>query len=308
MEVFLGLAGLLGLSALLQSKALPTEKDYTNALATLNNKKDDPDASLVAGKYKAFVEGDFPAGLEYLAKGSDKTLQALAVKELNPENSDSPVKKVGIGDDWVLAAKKYPALARIFYDHASQWYIEAYPYLQDLWKQKAKEQAAKLAAARPPAPAKKMPATWVAEGTGPSVTTMDGSIAHTGSYSAKFPERDPKQPGQEIFLKSSTIQTAGKTLDLSAFVRSDATENKTDQVFVNFFDRDGSLIGVSGPNVPNDIPFWQKVGQRVDIPMGTASLRIGAVKRSKVGTFWVDDISAKVDGQEVLKNGSFEER
>ncbi len=68
MELLLGLAGLIGLAALLQSKAsLPSEADYKKALDKLKTTPADPDANTTAGKYVAFVLGDYETGMKYLA-------------------------------------------------------------------------------------------------------------------------------------------------------------------------------------------------------------------------------------------------
>lgn len=309
MELFLGLAGLLGLSALLQSKALPAEKDYINALAVLNNKKDDPDASLIAGKYKAFVEGDYSAGLPYLSKGSDKILQGLALKEMDPENTSTAPKKVGMGDEWVAATKKYPQLARIFYDHASDWYASAFPQLDIVWKQKVREQGRKLGAARPPGPARKaFPGSWSINNPNDKlVPLVDGMIARTGSYSIKMGDKDPK--ATEMIFASAPISVAGKkVVEISGYALTDGTDNPTDILYANGFDASGTGVLTWAGVIPVDMPVWRKIYIKKDIPDNIVFIRVGAAKRSASGTIWVDDLSVKVDGMEILKNGSFEER
>lgn len=309
MDLLLGLAGLTGLAALLQSKVLPTEKDYQKATLDLVVKPDDPALNLTAGKYEVFVLNDFQFGLQHLAKGSDKTLAALAQKELDDKNTATPELQVGMGDEWVLAAKKYPPLVTQFYDHASEWYAKAWPKLSDLWKAKVREQGGKLAASRPKTTSiKSLPKNWSGSGGQTSMPSSDGSIARTGSYSVKLPERNSPNQNPEIFLRSDTIQENPQSIELSGYSRAEGTESKNDQLFVNFFNKDGELIGVDGPNLPVDIPVWLRSSKKIDVPKETASMIAGVAKRSKLGILWVDDLSIKSAGKELLKNGSFEQK
>jgi len=311
MELILGLTSLIGLSALLQSKALPTEKDYNNAVATLGQKPDDPAANLVAGKYLAFVLGEWPAAIENLAKGSDKSLASAAQKELDPSNSETGPKKVGVGDDWVIAARKNPALATMIYDHASDIYAEAYPKLDMLWKAKVREQGKKLAASRPPGPARKaFPSGWVVGNPNlKAVASVDGTIAHSGSYSIKLPEKDAKDLKSDIAFESDRIPVQAKQkLDLRVYGLADQTDDPGDSFFVHLFDASGTGVGTFAAVLPTDVPVWRKFEIKNEIPSNIVFITVGILKRSKAGTIWVDDFSVKLDGKESVKNGSFEEK
>lgn len=304
MELILaGLAGLAGLALLLQAKSLPSEEDFKKAQAKLGANPLDPDSNTTVGKYMAFVLGDYSNAMPYLVHSKDTTLKTLAEHELDATYTALPAQKVGMGDEWVAAAKKLPALSRIFYDRASQWYIQGWPDLDPVWRGKLREQGARLSASRPPGPARKgVPTGWKIEGGTPS---SDGSVARNGSYSIKMPS-DPKQ---EVFFKSDAIQVVPNSkIEYSAFVRSDGTDNKTDQIILNFFDKDGRLAGVGGIPIPVDVPFWNYVSGKSDVPPEAIFVKLGAAVRSKKGTLWVDDTSLKVDGKEVLKNPSFEEK
>lgn len=307
--VFAGLAGAAGLASLIQSKPLPSEAEALKALEKLDKNPDDPEANLVAGKYKAFVLGDYKEGMAFLVKSSDKTLKTLAEHELDPKHTVSGLQKVGMGDEWVLAARKFPALFRIFYDRASHWYIAGWPELGDFWKEKTREQGLKLAAARPSGgPRKAIPSKWTTNAG--AATALDGTIARTGSYSIKLPAGDPKVPNSENGIQSDLIPIPfdGKEVEFSAYVLTDKTEGQTDQLYVSFFDRIGSLLLISAVKVPPDLPFWNRIGGKVKTPEGATGLRIGTVVRSKKGAGWVDDVSVKIDGKEIAKNPSFEER
>lgn len=303
MEILLALAGITGLALLLAAGPLPSEADFKKAQEKLKTTPEDPDASTVVGKYLAFVQGNFDDGMKFLGKSSDKTLRTLAEHEQAPLYTDTAVKKVGIGDEWVLAAKTFPALSRIFYDRAASWYTKAWPELKDepLWGIKLRDQSLKLSASRPPGMARKgMPSGWKPD----PGTSVDSTIARVGSYSAKV----TTAPKQELILASDSIPVTGKTVNYSGWVRSDGTDSNKDQIYLAWYDKDGQFTGVSSVTAPTDTPFWNYLNGQAKPPADAAFMKVGLNIRSRKGFFWVDDLSVKVDGKEVLKNGSFEDR
>lgn len=309
MELLLGLGSLLGLSALVQSKSVPSEAEFTKAKAKLETNPLDPDANNAVGKYMAFALGDFSGAMPYLVHSPDKVLKTLAEHELDDAHNDTPVKKVGMGDEWVLAAKKVPALSTMYYDRAGDWYAPAFPKLDGLWQAKVREQGKKLAASRPIGPARKgFPTNWVVGNAGEKfIPTVDGNIAHTGSYSIKLADKDPK--ANEMLFTSAPISVTGKkNLELSAYVLADGTDNPTDQIFAYGFDAGGVGIATWGSLIPTDTPVWRKIVVKKEIPANIVFIKAGATKRSQGGTLWVDDFSVKLDDKEVVKNGSFEEK
>lgn len=308
--LLLTLAGLGGLALLLQSKALPSKDDAEKAFGVLDKDPTDPDANTIFGKYKAFVQGDYAAAMPYLIHSKDTTLKTLAEHELDDKNTATPTQKVGMGDEWIAATKKFPALNRIFLDRASQWYVAAWPGLDGLWKDKAREQGAKMAFARPAGVTKKgVPKKWnVGDVNAVIQPLIDGTVARTGSHSIKLAGADPKISTSENGFQSDVIQFSGKEVEYSAFVRTDKTERKDDEVLISFFDNTGGLVLISAENMPTDVPFWNRVYKKIKSPANAVSLRVGAKVRSKNGAAWVDDMSVKVDGKEVLPNPSFEER
>ncbi len=312
MDFLLTFAGATGLATLFtQAKPLPSEAEAVKAWTKLQKTPDDPEANLISGKYKAFVLGDYPEGMEFLVKSSDKTLKTLAEHELDPLHTATALQKAAMGDEWVVAAKKFQTLFRIFFDRAQYWYAEAWPKLDAASKLKYREQGRKLAAARPPGGARKgLPKDWTADmaSAGARSPELDGTIARIGSYSIRMIPGDPKVANSSGILRSVSIPATGKKLELSAYVRTDDTDGASDQVFVSFFDRNGMATGTWGPLARMDTPFWQRVSIKMDIPDDVTIIQIGVFFRSKTGFMWIDDVSLKIDGTEVLKNTSFEER
>lgn len=306
MELLLALAGLAGLTLLLQSKSpLPSEDEFRKAKDVLDKDPLNAAANTVVGKYLAFVQGNYSAAMPYLVHSSDKTLQTLADHELDSMYTDSAVKKVGMGDEWVSAARKIPALAAIFYDRAAQWYGAAWPGLDAVWKQKSRLQGRKLAASRPAGgPRKGLPSGWVVDSGKPPV--LDGNVARTGSYSARVFGADDKVAGSS--LRSQIMVVSGMTFELSAFLLTDETENPGDRIYVQFFDPSGRMVGMSSTFSTVDIPFWTRVSIKGAIPQNVVRAQFGIDSFSKKGATWIDDVSLKIDGMEVMTNPSFELR
>lgn len=307
--LLLGLAGLGGLALLLQQKPVPSNEEVFKALQDLEKNPDDPDANTIAGKYKAFVLGDYDEAMQYLKKSKDTTLKTLADHETDAAYTVLPDGKIKMGDEWVAAAKKFPALSPIFYDRASQWYVKAWPALDAALKLKARERGRKLAASRPPGGARKaLPKDWFNDPNAPggNPATLDGTVARTGSYSVKLAPADPKIKGSFSQFNSDLIPVSGKVGELSAYILSDNTESASDRLFVSFFDQAGTGIQTVGPFTPVDVPFWSRVGTKIDIPPNAVRAKVGVALNSKNGNMWVDDVSFKVDGKELLKNQSFE--
>lgn len=310
--LLLGLAGLGGLALLLQQKPLPSQEDVLNALKVLDKSPDDPDANTIAGKWKAFVMGDYDEGMNFLKKSKDSTLKSLADHEKDFAFTALPEGEVKMGDEWVAAAKKFPALWRIFYDRAIQWYKQAWTRLDAAGKAKLRAQGLRIAAARPPGiPRKGLPTGWASDqGLAGKPSNLDPSIARTGSYSVKLAPADEKVQNSVSAITSDLTPVEGKTFEYSAYLLSDGTENAADKIVLRFFDGGGNMIG-NGVSAfyQNDIPFWNRVSIKGNIPENAARAQALITLYSKKGNVWVDDVSLKLDNaREVLKNGSFEEK
>lgn len=309
--ILLGLAGLGGLALFLQQKAVPSKEDSEKAFAVLDKDPTDAAANTTFGKYKAFVIGDYEGAMPYLVHSSDITLKTLADHELDASHTATAPMKVGMGDEWVAAAKKIPALSRIFYDRANQWYLMAWPNLDGLWKAKAREQAAKLSASRPTGVARKaLPDGWTAD-TGAGIVTPptpDGTIARTGSYSIKIPPTSDKVKNIASVIRTGLLPVSGKTIEANAYLRSENTENGADVMFILPFDQAGNQMAPIKAFIANDLPFWHPMTIKADLPPNAARVQFGIGSYSKNGSIWIDDASVKVDGKDLLKNGSFEDR
>jgi hypothetical protein len=105
------------------------------ALERLKIAPDDPDANLVAGKFRCFVQGRWADGAKMLAKGSSPALKPAAELELAaPPSGPADVKVADAWWDFAQAApdaERRPAEARARY-----WYGRAVPGLTGLARAK----------------------------------------------------------------------------------------------------------------------------------------------------------------------------
>lgn len=97
------------------------------ALTLLETDPGDAGANLTVGKHRCFVNGDWPAGLALLAKGSDEALKTLAAEDLAFTGDDSEGRRrVALGDAWWELGQdadedESPAMLQ----RASHWYERA---------------------------------------------------------------------------------------------------------------------------------------------------------------------------------------
>jgi hypothetical protein len=95
--------------------------------------ENDPAASYTLGRYLCFVRGDWPAGFERLAKGSDATFKALAERSLAyPVDA---AERMALGDAWWNeAAKAKDKTLLELRSAAAYWYSLAIPDLSGVAK------------------------------------------------------------------------------------------------------------------------------------------------------------------------------
>jgi hypothetical protein len=98
------------------------------AMETLKDKPTDPDANLAVGRYLCLVKGDWKQGVSFLALGSDKTLKALAVNEL--EGATDAAEQVKLADGLWDTAQAESGMAKMqLQRRAVHWYRRALPWL-----------------------------------------------------------------------------------------------------------------------------------------------------------------------------------
>ena len=113
------------------------------AVADVAKSPDDAAINLKAGSYLCFARGDWGAGLQMLAKGSDDELSSLARADL--ERPTDSAARIAIADSWygkskgLAGAFKIHALAR-----ACAWYRDALPGLTGFTKERIEKRLGEL--------------------------------------------------------------------------------------------------------------------------------------------------------------------
>jgi serine/threonine protein kinase len=92
----------------------------------LDANDNDAAAHMLLGKYLCFVKGDWPEGLDHLAKGSDEQLQQIAAADMgNPQAVNDQIK---LGDNWWdHAAKQRDEQKSAEMARAIYWYEKTLP-------------------------------------------------------------------------------------------------------------------------------------------------------------------------------------
>ncbi len=311
MEALLAFLGLAGVAALLTpAAALPSEADYKKALEKLQATPEDQEANTVVGKYLAFVQGKHEDAMVYLAKSGDKTLRTLAEHERAPLYTDTAIQKVGMGDEWVTAAKSFKPLYKIFYDRAANWYAQAWDDLkgQPLWGEKLRERLQKLYTQVPGVPAPKQlaaPSGW----KGPIAETKaarSNTTSRAGQYA--FAITGWKSPLPAYGAIEQYVDVKPGKYKISGWVISDGTD-ADDSFLVNIQNANGTNLLLHPMVFSPDRPWWRRLEAELTVPAQGVRMGLAVVVGSKQGMIYVDDVSIKgSDGKELMKNGSFEDK
>jgi hypothetical protein len=279
------------------------------AQAKLAESPDDGDANLTVGKYFALDLGDWEKGLPHLAKGSDKALGSAAQKDIDGANT-GPLR-VGIGDAWVELLKKLPKNRAQILDRASKWYGEAWQDLDNVWKSKLRDQLRKLNGV--PADPEKRPPGASASGwkdLGDVYGTLiDDTFARSGRRSMKVVRPGNKDPAATNHATTVSYPTKGsKVHELTFSYLTDGTDADIPMQIL-FLDGGGKqLPKEGGVALLSDEPFWHKIRLECESPPDAARVVIAVSGKIKKGAGWLDDLSMKVEGKELLQNGGFEEK
>lgn len=310
MELITGALVVLGGAALLlQSKALPSDADVVKAKAAIEKDPLDPAANTTVGKYMAFVDGDYTGAMPYLVNSDNKILKSIADHELDASYTASAPQKIGMGDEWVKATKNFPALNRIFYDRASQWYGQAWPALDTIWKDRTRIQLRKILQNPTVADPKNLvvPSGWKAsdnaqKGAPTSKASRNGKNSYQvmGGKAVVVPIVAP--------IEQTVPAIPGKEAEVSAWVLSDGTESTQDAISLGCWGQGGKLLDAKYLFFRPDEPWWQRLYLKFTPPKDTLLIKVRFDLDSKGGTVFFDDVSLKVDGKELLKNGSFEDK
>jgi hypothetical protein len=277
------------------------ESEALKAEAALAANPNDPAANLALGKYLAFQKNEWAAAMPRLAKGADAVLKALAEKELT-EPRTGP-EKMDLGEAWADAAPKLPALKKNILDRATHWYVQAWPSVDGPSKDKLRERFRKLFQTAGSI-GKAAPREWTAAASDVKAG-VSSAAARTGRNGFQIACARSKE-GPSVVLSQSVAARPLATYELSCWVVADET-NGTDELQATVQTRDSRTVVQPTVSSLPDQPWFKRIEARFTAPETAAKIQVAFSVKSTKGTLFLDDLSLKQDGKELLRNGSFDE-
>jgi hypothetical protein len=287
--------------ALLLLLPLLAQDPVEKARKILEKTPDDPAANLTVGLF--YADGaKWDLALPCFEKVKSADIRAAVEAEKKADGNQFTL--VEIGDAWAKAIKAGPARQACF-DRMNVHYAAAWDKLDDFGKAKLKERLTKLYA--PPATGKGSPeaiAGWGGVDGAAARVEVVAQRVHAGNYALKL---TPKDLTKGTLAHSKAIPVvAGKKLEVSAWVLADGTDSASDSLKFAVRDtKDGFAWSVAG-NVRADLPVWTRISGETVLPAGSLSVEVQIAFNSKAGAMFVDDISMKLDGKELMPKGTFE--
>lgn len=202
---------------------------------------------------------------------------------------DNGPGRVGVGDEYWKAAKKFPKERMRFMDKANESWASGWPMLDAVWKDKTRENLRKLYCV-----------------SAFSKGNVSGERVRSGVLAARLPMPKGNEGNYHQPLKLDVAIPAGaKSIEVSAWVLADGTDSTNDDMKPCVSSGAGKLLSATGSPIPMDLPVWTRISQTIKGD-GAQKLSLVFEFQSRSGTVYVDDVSVKVDGKELLRDGGFE--
>ena len=285
-----------------ESPGSKEEEDAVKAEAALAANPNDPAANLALGKYLAFTKNEWGAAMPRFAKGSDAALRGLAEKELAQPRAGA--EQLELGDAWADAARRGAGPKKNLLDRAVYGYVQAWTSVDAAAKEKLRDRFRKIFQVAG-APSKVAPKDWslpVAD----AKAGVSPAAPRTGRHCFQI---------NCIKFRDSAYQPLSQTMlakplasyELSCWVLTDETAGVGDALEATIASSEGKEILHSSIQAPPDQPWYKKLEVKFTAPETAVRLTVGFAVKSIKGTIFIDDVSLRQDGREVLKNGSFEQ-
>jgi hypothetical protein len=269
------------------------------AVKTLESSPDDEKANFAAGMFFSTAKGDWTRAIGHFRKGSDLALRELS--ELDAQGPADSQERVKLAERWIEKSKQVPK----FKERGVYWYKEAWPNLAGPDREKVRPRVAELQAVAIPQGKEWTPATTI---SGWSFQAGSG-IGNRYAFSGKASARVAGDAGKRSWVMMERIPAnPGKEFTLTLYALSEGMQQSAGSANIYWYRADGT--GLGGPRAPisADFPFWQKLEIKAVIPMDADKTAFDVVIDSPTGAIWIDDISLVVDGKNLIRNGSFEDR
>lgn len=289
-------------TTLLSSVALAQDLALEKAKKTLEKTPDDPAANLTMGAYYADkAKWDLALSCFEKAKSSEIRAAVEAEKKLDGNQFTA----VEVGDAWSKAMSKAGPARQACFDRMNFHYATAWEKLDDFGKNKLKDRLAKLYAplqsGKPNADAL---GVWGGVAGAAAKVEIVGQKVRSGGFALKF---SPKDLTKGTLAHSTALPVQpGKKLEVSAWVLSDGTDSAADSLKFVVRDNKNGFSWTAGETIKPNLPVWTRISSEVVIPDNSVSIEVQIGFNSKSGAVFVDDISIKIDGKEILKGGNFE--
>lgn len=223
------------------------------------------------------------------------------IEEWSKTQPENGAGRIGVGDEYYKATKKFPKDKAKFMEKANEWWAKGWPELDAVWKDKTRENLKKIFAT--PAPAR---ALTVGDWKSVDKMVASGERVHSGMSAAKISFPKGNEGSWLHMLKWEGQLPAGvQEVVVTAWVLSDGTNNVNDDMKPHLVGPNGEIIYSTGTPIPMDFPLWKKLEVKVPAK-GAVRLHLFFEFQSRLGTVYVDDVSIKADGKELLTNGGFE--
>lgn len=276
-------------------------QEIAKAEKIISERPDDPAANQILAVHYAAL-GDWDRAIPCFARSKIDTLRSAAEREASVDGNNLTL--VEIGDAWIAALPKSGPARQACVDRASFWYAKSWLKLDDLWKLKLRERLAKLY--RPVAAHPGTITGWGGPLDPAQKVDVLSTTVHSGGAALRLTPNAGKAKNHS-FLRSPTIAVpAGKVLEFSVWILADGNDSLDDHV--RFFVKDSERRDIENNmlHMPTDLPVWKKVSKQVDLKGEPCLASLEVVSFSSKGFVWVDDLSLKIDGKELLQNGGFE--
>jgi hypothetical protein len=274
------------------------DQDIVKLEKALSEKPDDVTTNLALGKY--YLAKDNPEkAIPFLLKGSDVALKAAAKAE-GVNEGNAGLIALEAGDLWTQTMPKSGPLRQPCFDRANFWYAKAWPDLDVLYKTNLRNRLVKFYMSTVSGRGGKAPVGWT---TGE--TSLTSTRVRSGGSALKVtPRKGTKQLVSILQVKAPLPK--GKTLEFSGWSCSEDTDGNSDKIKLEITGAGGESLFVKEYHFGIDSPIWTKFAEMMDSPPGATNASLELLINSSKGAIYLDDISIKLDGKELLPKGSFE--
>lgn len=270
------------------------------AKKTLEKTPDDPAANLTMGIYHA-ERAKWDLALACFEKAKSPEIRAAVDAEKKLDGNQFTA--VEVGDAWAKAMGKAGSARQACFDRMNIHYAVAWEKLDAFGKAKLKERLTRLYTPATPVKSGELPKSWGGPVDLRSKAVVSSARVRSGSGALKM---TPTYAGTASIVRVEVTVPNGKVIEFSGWIASEGTDTTQDGISYKVLDKVRKPIGGKNFIFPPDSFIWTRIGDEIAFPDGAFSVLIEVILGSNKGFAWIDDLSVRVDGKEVLKGGGLE--